>query len=423
MERKQILNGVSLTVLPAQQFKRCSIVLRLCAPAQREDATAFALLPRMLEVCCADYPDKTQLSCRLCELYGAQMEVSGSLSGQNRCLTVVVGGIRDEFALQGENLSQAYTQLALGVLLRPYMPQGAFSAEELAIEKEQLKKELQNEINDKRGYCCKQARRRFFGDSPSGIEPNGYLDEVDGVTPQAVTEAYRRLLQTAQVEVFLIGLNPQPVQAELEQALGAVQRTPAARRAAGFMPAVSAQEYAEPMDTEQGKLCMMFTAGSAPGAEMLPALRVALTLFGGSATSRLFTNVREKKSLCYYCAARFDYANAVMTVDSGIEHKNAAALKQAVLDELTSVTQGEITPQELEEAKRSYINSLRGVQDSVAATQAWYVAECERGTLQTPQQAADAVQQVTAQQVRDALRMFTLSVTYTLTQKGGAADA
>ena len=36
------------------------------------------------------------------------------------------------------------------------------------------------------------------------------------------------------------------------------------------------------------------------------ALVLAATVFGGGATSKLFTNVREKMSLCYYASASFE---------------------------------------------------------------------------------------------------------------------
>ena len=49
MERKQIGNGAYITVLDSQKFNRCRITLHFQFPANREQATAAAVLPLVLE--------------------------------------------------------------------------------------------------------------------------------------------------------------------------------------------------------------------------------------------------------------------------------------------------------------------------------------------------------------------------------------
>ena len=101
---------------------------------------------------------------------------------------------------------------------------GVLDAEAVAIEKEQLRELLEGEINEKRSYCIRQARRRFYGDSPAGIERNGYLDEVDGLTADAVTRAYARMVEQAQIEVFVLGADVDAVAQRLRTALSGLRR-------------------------------------------------------------------------------------------------------------------------------------------------------------------------------------------------------
>ena len=62
-----------------------------------------------------------------------------------------------------------------------------------------------NELNDKRIYCLRQANREFFGDSPAAVRQEGYLEEVDGLTPEQLTAAYREMLRTASIELIVLG--------------------------------------------------------------------------------------------------------------------------------------------------------------------------------------------------------------------------
>lgn len=416
MKRENLAPGVFLNTLDAQKFNRCRITIRFQYPACRETATASAVLPLVLERCCADYPDMTLLSRRLAKLYGADLSVDNSTNGANRVLTVSVTGIKDEFALEGEDLTAEYADLVFGVAFRPYLVNGRFDEEALAIERGKLRQQLQAEVNDKRLYCVRQARRRFFGDSLAGVERDGYLEEVDGVTPQLLTQVYEEMLCRASIEVTAIGAKDETVRRLLLAALEGRKRDWQAPLPGLFMPRRQPDHRVETMDMVQAKLCLLFTAGRCTGAQEIAASRLAMALYGGSVTSRLFLNVREKQSLCYYCSSSYTSVTGCMMVDSGVEPANAQKAEAAILKELAQLCDGPITDEEMEDCRRGLLSSLESVEDSLSGLEGWYFAEIARGgPVSTPAQARAALEQVTKEQVRQVLRQFTLSVSYLLT--------
>lgn len=416
MKRENLAPGVFLNTLDAQKFNRCRITIRFQYPACRETATASAVLPLVLERCCADYPDMTLLSRRLAKLYGADLSVDNSTNGANRVLTVSVTGIKDEFALEGEDLTAEYADLVFGVAFRPYLVNGRFDEEALAIERGKLRQQLQAEVNDKRLYCVRQARRRFFGDSLAGVERDGYLEEVDGVTPRLLTQVYEEMLCRASIEVTAIGAKDETVRRLLLAALEGRRRDWQAPLPGLFMPRRQPDHQVETMDMVQAKLCLLFTAGRCTGAQEIAASRLAMALYGGSVTSRLFLNVREKQSLCYYCSSSYTSVTGCMMVDSGVEPANARKAEAAILKELAQLCDGPITDEEMEDCRRGLLSSLESVEDSLSGLEGWYFAEIARGgPVSTPAQARAALEQVTKEQVRQVLRQFTLSVSYLLT--------
>ena len=72
----------------------------------------------------------------------------------------------------------------------------------------------------------------------------------------------------------------------------------------------------------------------------------------------------------------------------------------------------------LEDARRYLCCALEGVGDSLPGLENWIMGEISRGTLDTPQQVAQQLAAVTAQDVREMLSRFRLSVVYTLTAGG-----
>jgi len=218
--------------------------------------------------------------------------------GCSHNLYVSITGIKDQFALEGEKLTQEYAALALGTAFHPYFVGSTFDPEAVGIEKQMLKKALEDEVNDKRLYCQRQANREFFGDSPAGVRQEGYLEEVDGLTPETLTEAYNEMLRTANIELIVLGCDEASTTAvkdALLTELSAIDRAPLPRAENIAMPRREPVRKVEHFDTTQAKLCMLFTLGRPMQPEQLAAVRLAMALYGGSVTSRLFLNVRERR--------------------------------------------------------------------------------------------------------------------------------
>ena len=143
MKRTELAPGVHLSWDPAEKFNRCRISIHFAFPARRETATAHALLPLLMERGYADCPDMTQMTKKLARLYGADLTVDARPLGANHNLCVSATGIRDRFALEGEALTREYAALALGTAFHPAFVDGVFDPEAVGIEKQMLKKALE----------------------------------------------------------------------------------------------------------------------------------------------------------------------------------------------------------------------------------------------------------------------------------------
>lgn len=428
MERKQIAPRVHLSSAPADKFNRCRISIHFLFPAQREAATAHALLPLVMERGYADCPDMTDLTKKLARLYGADLSIYARAQGANRNICIGVTGIKDIFALEGEALGKEYAEIALGVAFRPHLVDGLFDAEAVEIEKQMLQKSLADEINDKRLYAARQASRVFFGDTPAGIRQEGYLEEVAALTPADVTAAYYDMLRTASIELVVLGYGEQ-TDAVADMLLAAlanakIERAPIAPLAPSFMPAIATKHAAETFDLVQAKLCMAFTTGQAVDVEQIEAYRLAMAVFGGSVSSRLFLNVREKMHLCYYCSSSFNSATGAMLVHSGVEPANAQIAEEAILNELAQLCNGPITDEEFDDCRRGLVSGTNSVEDSLSSIESWYYMQILRGgALRTPAETRAALLRVTKEEVQAVLRQFSLSVSYLITKPEEGAHA
>ena len=367
MERKQLAPGVCITTLDASKFNRCRITLHLRFPAKRESATDAAVLALVLERGYAACPDMTALSRRLAELYGADLGVDLASAGTDRVLSADICGIKDAYALAGENLTAAYADIVLGTIFDPYLVDGAFDPEAVRIETETQARRLEAEFNSKRLYCVRQARRKFYCDTPAGIELGGYPGELVNVTPQSLKAEYDRILSTAYIDVMVQGVDEARVADMLLKKLDGIRRDPRPFAAPVAMPATPLRHFKEEIPgLTQAKLCMLFTTGEAnPNPPSVSILRVAMSVLGGSATSRLFRNVREKQSLCYYCGSAAQRATGVMMIDSGVEPGKEQQAEAAIIAELEGLKNGPITQEEVDDCRRGLLSSMDALGDSL----------------------------------------------------------
>ena len=240
-----------------------------------------------------------------------------------------------------------------------------------------------------------------------------------------------RILSTAYIDVMVQGVDEARVADMLLKKLDGIRRDPRPFAAPVAMPATPLRHFKEEIPgLTQAKLCMLFTTGEAnPNPPSVSILRVAMSVLGGSATSRLFRNVREKQSLCYYCGSAAQRATGVMMIDSGVEPGKEQQAEAAIIAELEGLKNGPITQEEVDDCRRGLLSSMDALGDSLAALENWYYGQITRGEpLYPPEYGKVLTSAVSLDEVRQTLQSYSYSVCYAVTAepgtqgKGGSED-
>jgi predicted Zn-dependent peptidase len=172
------------------------------------------------------------------------------------------------------------------------------------------------------------------------------------------------------------------------------------------------------LDVTQGKLALGWrTGGITLRSEEYPALVVLNAVYGGTTTSKLFMNVRERLSLCYFASSSLDKQKGLMLVSSGIEFDKFDQAKQEILSQFQACVQGDFTDQELEAARRAVVSSLTACQDGQELLEYYWQGQAAAGLCQGPDKLAQAVEQVTREQVVAAAQKLKLDAIYFLKGK------
>ena len=418
--RREIMQDVFLTYLPARKFKTSRLTVNLIAGLDRASASANALLPAVLSRGTARYPDMEQLSAAMDTLYGATVDSIVRKKGERQCIGFAASFIDDAFTPHGEKLLEPVAALTGEMLLDPVTAEGHFLPDYVAGEKANLIDAIRSLRNDKRDWADIRLMQEMCAGEPYSILRLGDEETVDKLQALKVYTQYRDLISTAPLEIIYSG------SADLErvkQALAAAfatlprEEVRVISTAAPHVCRESVQYVEDVLDVTQGKLGMGFSCGS----DDMPALLMGNTLFGGSSNSKLFLNVREKLSLCYYASSLYHRQKGLITVSSGIEFQNYQRAYDEIMAQLEAVQKGELEDWELEGARSTLLNSYATVGDSQGKLENFYLGQAATGQHETPADLARAIQDMTAERICRAMSTVKLDTVYFL--KGKEAEA
>lgn len=414
--RTEIMQNVFLTYLPAKKFKTGLLSAQFITPLRKETASANALLPAVLNRGTMRCPDMEKLSAAMDRLYGAQIDYTVRKKGERQCVGFVASVIDDSFAPGGERLLESAAELLGEFFLDPVTRSGRFLSEYVDSEKVNLIDALRAVRNDKRDYADLRLMQEMCAGEPYGIRRLGDEESVRKLNNRKLYRYGQEMMSTNRLEIFYCG------SAERERVTDALLRAFASLHRGVVqelepMRVLAAPEtpriITESMDVTQGKLSMGWRCQSRD----IPAMIMVNLLFGGSSNSKLFLNVREKLSLCYYASSQFARSKGILTVSSGIETKDYDRALEEILRQLEAVKKGEWEDWELTGARSTILSSLRSINDSQAALENWYLGQTATGEIETPEEMARQLAEVTPQRICAAAETIALDTVYFLKGK------
>jgi predicted Zn-dependent peptidase len=416
IEQRSICNGVNFRSIKDTRFKTMRISVNFMLPIKKQTAATNALLPFLLSRASREYPDFTKLGERLAELYGAELNADVQKLGEAQVLAVCAVGLADRYALNGENISLELAKLLCSIIFDPPFENGLFPQDGFDQEKRQTVEMIDSEYNDKRIYAKQRCEQIMCANEPFGISRYGSREDILNVKRPELTDAWNYVLNNAKIEIMVLGdCNPQPVYEGFCKAFQALNRKSTADCHTEIVRDVSkVKDETEKQDIAQSKLVLGFRAGTAVPDENVMAVKLLSALYGGTPHSKLFLNVREKLSLCYYCSSRYDSNKGILFVESGVETQNIEKAKAEILLQLDEIKKGNFDDEEINSAKLSMCNSYRTLGDYLGGLESWYVSQTFQNKILTPEEAADEINSVTREQIIAVANKVALDTVYRL---------
>jgi predicted Zn-dependent peptidase len=276
--------------------------------------------------------------------------------------------IRFGGATLARNLPAAL-DLYADLIRRPHLP-----AEELEAVQELALLNLQGIEDEPQHKLFIELRRRFYP-TPLGYDPSGTEEGITSLNSDVVRAHYRRHFRPAGTIISVAGnIEWKPLLDQVGRLFGDWKGGEEAPLKLG--PPAPSKDHL-PKETAQTQIGIAYESVPIGHPEYFEA-RAAVNVLSGGMSSRLFTEVREKRGLCYSVGASYETFKDLASIlcYAGTTNERAQETLDVTLAELRRLQDG-IEPEEVERVQAGLKSSLIMQEESTSARAAtlasdWY---------------------------------------------------
>lgn len=413
INRRKIADGVYFSSITDKRYKKNLISVAFSTQLSEDTATENVIVPVLLTKCNSKLPTYKAFNNKMSRLYASG--IGGTAGRQYDLQTISFGAyyLDDIYALSGEKMTGIMTDILIDCLTSPVTENGVFSEKFVELEKKTVIDNIETAINDKRSYAIERAMKTICKGEPASVCSYGTVEKAKLITPDSAYKAYRRMLETMPCEIICTGCSDfDGVAEKFAAAFEKVGRHDIENTTIALSPVkTQTEEVTERLTVNQSKLVLGFKSHSDDDA----ALVLLQKIFGGTTSSKLFRNVREKMSLCYYCLAARNDLKGIMLVNSGVENENIEKTKEAVIDQLEEIKNGNFTNEDINFAEMAIKNDFKSVADSAGNVSNWYFDCIRKNDIVTPEEKLGRYLGVSKERIIAAAKSMVLDSVYVLT--------
>lgn len=420
MEYKQteIKKGIKLHTIKTEKFKTNLIAIMLTTKLNRENVTKNALVPAVLRRGIKNLTTQEEINKKLEEMYGASLDCGLDKTGDNQVLKFYIETVNDEFLPQeAENMLKTSLEKIFEFVFNPYLENGCFKKEYVEQEKENIKQIIDGKIDNKARYSLDRCIEEMYKDKPYGLYKYGYVEDMKNINEKNLYEYYQQLINECKIDIFVSGIIDEETENIIknnENIIKLKDREPQYNEPKIIAKRTEKENNVqESMDVTQGKLIIGMDL-DIDDDNLRFDVMIYNSIFGGSANSKLFQNVREKASLAYTASSSYYRLKNNIFINCGIEIKNYEKALEIIKQQIEDMKKGDFTDEEVENAKKGIIASIKTIDDEQDTEITYFFSQELSKSKCNIEQYMQRISEVTKDKVVDVANKVSINTVYFL---------
>ena len=418
-KENEIKQGIKFHTINTDKFKTNLMAIFLTTKLTRENVTKNALISLLLKRGSKNMKDKEEISKKMEELYGAIFDCGLDKTGDNQVIKLYIETINDKYLPQSEgDLLKTTMEKLLEIAFAPYIENGEFLPEYVEQEKNTIRQLIGTKKDNKARYAQTRCIEEMYRNQSYSLFKYGYEEDLEKINGKNLYEYYKELLQTCKIDIFLSGnLNGKEYEIiknnENIQKLEEREPVYIKPKVAQVNSSEAEKIVTENLDVAQGKLVLGLDV-DIKNADQKYDVLMYNSILGGTATSKLFQNVREKAHLAYVASSNYFRFKNNIIINCGIEISNFEKALKIVKEQIEDMKTGKFTEEDLENCKKVVKSTIEAIKDEQDTGITYYFSQELSEGKTTPEEYLNRIEKITKENVIDIANKVSINTIYFL---------
>ncbi|MBC7087187.1 MAG: insulinase family protein [Tissierellales bacterium] len=416
--KENLGKGINVSFIYTDKFKSNLLSFFFINTLNREDVTYNALLPMVLSRGSKKYNNFIALERELERLYGANFDYDVYKVGEKQIIKFTLEWADSKYT-NSESFDEMAIEVLFDIIFNPLLKDGLLLEEYVEQEKANLKKKINNRINDKRSYAISRCIEEMCKSEKFGIYSLGYEEDLEFIDNHKLTDYYKNMVLNTPIEMVYVGNHKNlkidkfiPDEIKYRENVNEIPRESIKEKS------LHRNHIVERLKVNQGKLVLGLLTGIPYEDESFEALTLGNIILGGSPNSKLFREVREKNSLAYYANSMLFKHKSIIIIDSGVDFKNMQKALDLINEQIKSIKEADFSEKDIELAKKEIITSLRSVEDSNHSITSFEFDNIITSNFESIEDRIKKINNIKKDEIVSAFNKVSLDTIYVLTREG-----
>ena len=362
---KKDLGSFGLHLIQTNKLKTVTIRVVFHTPILKEEITKRNILTDILLQSSEKYDSRRTMTIQAEDLYSADLSTNTTRLGNYIFTNFHLQVLNDKYTEEG-NLERAISFLS-DILFHPDVKKNAFNKDKLDIAKYNKVVHINSLKENASSYSTIRMLEAYDKDSPISYRMVGYMEDLEKINEKNLYDCYQKMIENDYVDILVVGeFDNKEMTALIKKYFKF--KTIKKRKGSYFLKNKKPRRRRllanETIDNTQSKLSIACPIDKVTPYERDYPLVLANLILGGGPDSKLFQEIREKKSLCYGIHSSIHKLDNLLVIKAGIDRSNSHQTVESITKILEQLKRGHFTDSDIEIAKEMYHTSLEEIEES-----------------------------------------------------------
>lgn len=409
----------------SEKFKSIYFSINFTMPVNKRQISENALLSAVLGKSNKKFKTQKEIQMYLYSLYGANFDIGIEKFGDLYNIEFRGECINKKYLPNNTDVVNEVLEFLYDAIYNPNVLNGAFDEEVVEREKDFILNKIREVKDDKLRYGIRKMEELMCKDEPFSTYVYGDEDDMYKITSSDLYKRYNEVISNSCITFIISGnlLGYEDIEEKVNNIFNNKLVSKLNYKELIYNQKLNHNQEVveESQQTTQSVLSYGLRINN-PNSNDFYKLSVYNALLGGTPSSKLFQNFREKESLAYTVRSRYYRFKDIIIIYAGIQKENYEKAKLVLENEINKIKDGEISDEEFEASKKSIISDLKEWNDSKIALSKMFISNLFslKNDSLTLEQMVDKFEKVTKQDIIDIASKITIEKIYFL---GGENNA